>query len=308
MLSVLTGINNVKINDIIKFLANTGKNVYVIDVYRTPVERKMSEFFEKLSSYHFNNTEENITHYSIKRIFDRFNKLFPHLENGDHYIDKYNIVEPIPFDFDKKYTIQAVNNVQYIKLRLCDSQLWGNILSTILQTEVILISDYKTETKGIGELYKKFKNEYKLPVNYYENIKKCKYFNLYYNEEERNNYLNTWNAKLDDEFISYSSDEFDFYMNLCLENQYINDIQVEHYIDNGCFCKCCNNKRRNIFFRAKNGEKIFEKIIHDNIVFEEKQNIIKRGIEIINKQIEIINKKRAEKKIKKNQFAIKHKM
>ena len=123
-----------------------------------------------------------------------------------------------------------------------------------------------------------------------------------------NNYLNTWNTKLDDEFISYTSDEFDFYMNLCLENQYINDIQVEHYIDNGCFCKCCNNKRRDIFFRAKNGEKIFEKIIHDNIVFEEKQNIIKRGIEIINKQIEIINKKRAEKKIKKNQFAIKHKM
>ena len=308
MLSVLTGINNVKINDIINFLANTGKNVYVIDVYRTPVERKMSEFFEKLSSYHFNNTEENITHYSIKRIFDRFNKLFPHLENGDHYIDKYNIIQPIPFDFGKKYTIQAVNNVRYIKLRLCDSQLWGNILSTILQTEVILISDYKTETKGIGELYKKFKNEYKLPVNYYENIKKCKYFNLYYNEEERNNYLNTWNTKLDDEFISYTSDEFDFYMNLCLENQYINDIQVEHYIDNGCFCKCCNNKRRDIFFRAKNGEKIFEKIIHDNIVFEEKQNIIKRGIEIINKQIEIINKKRAEKKIKKNQFAIKHKM
>ena len=58
MLSVLTGINNVNINDIINYLANNGKNVYVIDVYRTPIERKISEFFEKLSSYHFNNTEE----------------------------------------------------------------------------------------------------------------------------------------------------------------------------------------------------------------------------------------------------------
>jgi hypothetical protein len=308
MLSVLTGINNVKINDIIHFLANNGKNVYVIDVYRTPIERKMSEFFEKLSSYHFNNTEENISHYSIRRIFDRFNKLFPHLENGDHYIDKYDISEPVPFDFEKKYTVQIINNVKYIKLRLCDSQLWGSILSTILQREILIITDYKTETKGIGELYKKFKNEYKLPVNHYENIKTCKYFNYYYNEEERNNYLTNWSKNLEEECISYTVGEFDFYMNLCLENQYINDIQIDHYIDNGCFCELCKNKRREIFFKAKNGEKIFEKIIHDNVVFEEKQNIIRRGIEIINKKIEFINKKRAEKKIKKNQFAINHKI
>ena len=33
MLSVLTGINGVKINDIIRFLSNQGKNIYVIDVY-----------------------------------------------------------------------------------------------------------------------------------------------------------------------------------------------------------------------------------------------------------------------------------
>ena len=308
MLSVLTGINNVKINDIINFLANNGKTVYVIDVYRTPVERKISEFFEKLSPYHFNNTEENISHYSIRRIFDRFNKLFPHLENGDHYIDKYDISEPVPFDFEKKYTIQLINNITYVKLRLCDSQLWGSILSNILQTDIVMIDDYKTETKSIGELYKRFKNEYKLPINYYENIKTCKYFNFYYNEEERNNYLNTWNKNLEEECIPYTRVEFDFYMNLCLENQYINDIQIHHYIDNGCFCELCKNKRRDIFFRAKNGEKIFEKIIHSNVVFEEKKNIIKRGIEIINKKIEILNKKRANKKIKKNQFAINHKM
>ena len=46
MLSVLTGINGVNVNDIIQYLASNGKEVYVIDVYRTPIERKMSEFFE----------------------------------------------------------------------------------------------------------------------------------------------------------------------------------------------------------------------------------------------------------------------
>ena len=94
MLNVLTGINGVQINDIIIFLSKQGKNVYVIDVYRTPVERKMSEYFEKLAPYHFNNSNENISNYSIKRIIDRFNKLFPHIENGDHYFQNYDILDP----------------------------------------------------------------------------------------------------------------------------------------------------------------------------------------------------------------------
>jgi hypothetical protein len=308
MLSVLTGINDIKINDIINFLANNGKNIYVIDVYRTPVERKMSEFFEKISVYHFNNTEENISKYSIKRISDRFNKLFPHLENGDHYIDNYGISEPVPFDHEKKYTIQKINNIKYIKLRLCDSHLWGSILSEILQTDIVMIVDYKTETKSIGALYNRFKSEYRLPINYYENIINCKYFNFYYNDTERNNYLSTWIIKLCDKFIPYTNDEYKFYINLTLENQYINDIQIEHYIDNGCFCQLCNVKRKDIFFRAKNGEKIFEKIVHTNVVFQEKQNIINKKVEIINKKIETIKKKRLEKIGKKNQFAINYKM
>jgi len=266
MLSVLTGINDVKINDIIRFLSNQGKNIYVIDVYRTPLERKMSEFFEKISAYHFNNTSENISKYSIKRISDRFNKLFPHIENGDHYFNNYNISEPIPFDFKKKYTIQVINNIKYIKLRLCDSNLWANILSNIFQSDIVIIHDYKTEDKDIGKLYNIFKTEYKIPLNFIELIKNDKYFNFYYNELERNNYLTNLYSRSTYEFIPYNNFEFNFYMNLCLENQYINDIDIDHYIDNGCFCTYCTDKRRDIYFRAKAGEKKFDKIIHIEVI------------------------------------------
>ena len=276
MLGVLSGIHDVKINDIINFLSNKGKNVYVIDVYRSPVERKISEYFEKLSPYHFNNSEDNISTYSMKRIIDRFNKIFPHLEKGDHYFECYNIDNPIPFDFDKKYTLQKINKVKYIKLRLCDSELWASILSTILKTDIILISDYKTENKPIGDLYKKFKNEYKLPANYIDIIQNCKYFNFYYNETERNNYIELWSKKLDNHFIPYNEAEFRFYMNICLENQSIYDIQIDHYIDNGCFCKYCTNKRKDIYFKAKSGEKNFEKIIHREVINEVKNNKIKQ--------------------------------
>ena len=302
MLSVLTGINNVKINDIINYLTKNGNKVYVIDVYRTPIERKMSEFFEKISPYHFNNTEQNINKYSIKRVSDRFNKLFPHLENGDHYFEKYDIKNPIPFDFNKKYTVQEENGILYIKLRLCDSHLWGSILSTILKTDIIIITDYKTDEKGIGKLYNKFKFEYRIPSNFLENIKQCKYFNFYYNEEERNKYLITWQKKISEPFNSYSNEEYKFYMNLCLENQYINDIQVEHYIDNGCFCDLCKEKRRDIYFRAKNGETRFEKIIHNEVVNKEIEVRQKKVIEVLKAKVQEIN---SGKKFLNNQFKIK---
>jgi len=301
MLSVLTGINTIKINDILNYLAKKGENVYVIDVYRTPIERKMSEFFEKISPYHFNNTEENISKYSIKRISDRFNKLFPHLENGDHYFENYGIENPVLFDFDKKYTIQEINKIKYIKLRLCDSELWSSILSDVFQSDIVIINDYKTEDKGIGSLYKKFKSQYKIPSNYIELIKTNKYFNFYYNEIERNNYLSAWTLRLDNDCISYTEEEFKFYMNLCLENQYINDIQIDHYIDNGCFCKHCTEKRRDIYFRAKSGEKNFKKIIHDEIINEIHNEKINN---IMNKVKSTVNLHQQNAKFRPKQFKI----
>ena len=41
MLRVLAGINDVSINEMINYLSSIRKNVYVIDVYRTPIERRM---------------------------------------------------------------------------------------------------------------------------------------------------------------------------------------------------------------------------------------------------------------------------
>ncbi len=270
MLSVLTGVNNVTVNEIINYVSQKGKNVYVIDVYRTPIERKMSEYFEKLSPYHFNNLEENINNYSIKRITDRFNKLFPHLGNGDHYFDKFDIANPTYFDFDKKYTIQILNNIKYIKLRLDDSKIWSHILSTIFQKKIVLINDYQTNNKkSIGDLYRRFKDEYKIPVNFLQLVKDCKYFNFYFSDEERKQYIDVWENKIVNEFTPYSIDEYKFYVNIYLENQYINDIQTEHYIDNGCLCVYCTKTRKNIFDRAKNGETHFEKIIHREVVNKE---------------------------------------
>ena len=265
MLTVLTGITNISVNDIINHLSIIGKNVFVFDIYRSPIERKISTFFEKLSPYHFNNTQQNINKYSIDRISNRFNKLFPHIEIDDYYFDRYNITPLSTFDFEKKYTIQKVKNIHYVKLRLCDSQLWGNILSTILNQDIIIISDYQTEQKEIGELYNKFKTEYKLPKNFFEIIQNDKYLKIYYTLDEQTKYLNLWKLKLERDYTPYTLQEYTFYMQLCLENKHINDIQYEHYIDNGCGCKLCSIERRKIFCKVKKGEKILNKIVHRQV-------------------------------------------
>jgi len=305
MLNVLTGINDVTVNEIIQFLASEGKNIYVIDVYRTPIERKMSEFFEKIAPYHFNNSEENIKNYSIKKISNRFNKLFPHIGNGDHYIDKFNICVPIAFDFKKKYTVQEINKVKYVKIRLCDSAEWDNILSTVFKTDIVIIKDYNTETKEIGELYKRFKDVYELPLNYYFLIRDCKYLNTYYSLEERDKYLGIWKNKITENFVPYTSAEYAFYLNLCLENQYINDIQIEHYIDNGCFCDLCNKKRKEYYLMAKNGETKFNKIIHNDVVNKTVENNTRTVVDKINFLKKEINKEINKKKNKPKQFLIK---
>lgn len=304
MLSVLTGVNNVTINEIINYLSNNGKKVYVIDIYRTPIERKMSEFFEKISCYHFNNTEENISKYSIRRIIDRFNKLFPHLENGDHYCELYNICNPVAFNYDNKYTIQEINKVIYIKLRLCDSKFWADILTNIFNSEIVIIYDYNTEDKCIGYLYKRFKQEYKIPINFLDTIKSCKYLNFYFSEAERNEYINNWTNKISNDIIvPYTEIEYIFYINLTLENQYINDIQVDHYIDNGCFCNYCNKKRKELFFKAKSGLKVFEKIIHNEIHKEIVNENIKKVSNILKTKYCLMNSKSSGKFLN-NQFKI----
>jgi hypothetical protein len=272
MLNFFTGIKNITINEIIQYNKYIGKNVYVIDIYRTQIERNISEFFEKLSCHHFNNTEENINNYNIDKIINRFNSIFPYLPYNDYYTELYNISQIEKFDFQKKYLYQVINDIHYIKLRLKDSNEWDKILTPLLGYEIVIVNDYQTTNKVIGKLYEKFKKTYKIPSNLLDSIKNCKYLSYYYNEKERNEYLNTWQSKSTIYFETYTKEQYDVYLKICLENQYIPDLDSNHYIDVGCSCKLCSNKRQYIFQKAKNGVKITEKINHIELVNEFNKN------------------------------------
>lgn len=286
MLKVLGHINGITVNEIILYNKYIGKNVYVIDVYRSPIERKISAFFEKIGAYHFNNKDENVNKYSIERVINRFNKILPYLANGDHFIDKYNIRIPDHFDFINKYLLVESNGIIYIKLRLKDSLIWGNILTNIFNTQICVVKDYESTNKPIKDLYVKFKSIYKIPNNLLDKIMTCRYLKYYYSPHELNEYYHEWQNTSTGDFVSYNEEQYKLYEDLSIENSHIDYIQLNHYMDEGCSCNACDIKRATIANKIIRGISLTN---NDQIKHEEaKQQLITKRVTVANKINNII--------------------
>jgi len=279
MLNVLCNITDITINEIIQYNCDLGKKVYVIDIFRTPIEHKISFFFENIS-YHFNNIEDQINNYDINLIIKRFNSLFPYLCNTDYYRQIYNIPLIDTFNFKHKYLYKNVNNIKYIKLRLDDFDSWSTILFNIFGIPIYTVKEYETNKKPISTLFKSFKNVYKLPINFFYEINNDK-LNYYLSTDEKNNYINKWRNNLTDYFTPFSKEEYNFYSKISSENQIYFNIQKKHYMDEGCHCSLCSIKRNNLLTKIKNKQLITESefIIHsknkkinkNNFVIQKKQ-------------------------------------
>lgn len=263
MLKVLYKVTDVTVLDIIKYNKFLGKNVYVIDIYRTPIEQKISTFFENIHSFHFNVPIETLNTFEVDRIIKRFNQVFPHLLTNDNFRTKYQVPIPETFDFNRKFISAEVDGIKYFKIRLKDSGEWRNILKDILGVEIYIANDYETNKKPINRIFLLFKQYYKIPVNFLETIENNDSLKYYYSEEERNQYLNSWKMKMNNTpAVTFTPEEYVFYSDVALDNQYIGEIQLDHYIDNGCLCMGCCRKRGLMLLKLHRGEQITEKINH----------------------------------------------
>lgn len=284
MLRVIGNIRGVTVNEIILFNKFLGKEVYVIDVFRCPIERKISTYFEKVGVYHFNNYDQIVNKYNVKKVINRFNKIFPHIGNGDHFLEKYSIPVPQYFDWDNKYLQINHNGINYIKLRLRDSELWSDILTKLLGIKICIVKDYETSKKTIKNLYAKFKTNYKIPKNLLDEVMNSSYINYFFSPNEKQEYYSKWLQKCCDNFTSYTQEQYKMYEDLTLENSHIDFIQTDHYMDEGCRCKACSIKRKLIVSKILSGDEVNERIIHDSAKREllknriEKMNIINHSI------------------------------
>lgn len=274
MLKVLGHIDGITINEIILFNKSLGRDVYVIDVYRSPIERKISAYFEKIGAYHFNNTDDKVNTYNIHKIINRFNKIMPHLATGDHFIDKYNITIPEKFDYVNKYLLVQQNGINYIKLRLIDANIWSTILTKLLGFKICMVKDYESSNKPIKDLYTSFKHTYRIPVNLLNDINNCKYLNYFYSPIELKVYYNHWIKLSTTDFISYTPEEYKMYEELTIENSHMDYIQLNHYMDEGCLCEACASKRSSVANQLLNGKAITDHIHHS----EAKKDMISKRI------------------------------
>jgi hypothetical protein len=279
MLRILSNISGVTVNEIIQFNRHLGRDVYVIDVYRSPVERKISAYFEKVGVYHFNTSDETVNTYNVNKVINRFNKIFPHIANGDHYMDVYNIPLPQSFDFDKKYLLQECHGIKYIKLRLKDASCWSDILTNILSTKICAIKDYESINKPIKDLYTQFKEQYIIPSNFLSEIMNCRYLNYYYSPSEIQEYIGQWINKSTVAFTPYTENEYKMYEELTIENAHLDYIQVNHYMDEGCLCKACYIKRQQMVSQIIIGKPVTERLIHS----EAKNELMTKRVEKANR-------------------------
>lgn len=270
-------IETVQVCDLCLHLSNKGKNVTIIEIYRPILELCISNFFFAIDLYCRQiNENETMTDY-LNYVINIFNNLFFYLieannENkiaADHNFQiKDHRVNPFVF-------AQKVNNLTYVLIKLKDSNIWQELLKDYLPEGNFQIHrENETENKCQGELYKLFKNNYRLPKNYFEIIKENKQFIDFYTEDERAEYLKDWQTKLDSrDHLSFTKEETETHLLNILE---ANKINMKNFraktgnhnrsTESNCVCdECVNEREATILFYNLLNSNVIQVALETNI-------------------------------------------
>jgi hypothetical protein len=182
--------------DVIEYNTQTQDQIYIIDCYRTPIERKISSFFENINIH-----LPNYKKHTLKSVVKYFNAGYIYNLEEYHSIDEimthYNLPLFDTFDFEKKYNLLVYKNINFIKIHFSDIDNWGSILSNLFNKKIEIKPSNLSETKHYTELYNKFKSIYYLPNLYYNSyLPKDKNFKIYNTEEEQKIYFEKWSKRL----------------------------------------------------------------------------------------------------------------
>jgi hypothetical protein len=170
------------------------KKIFIIDAYRTPIERKISSFFQ--------NIEKHVPQYarlSLAELIHIFNTRFLSTIEEQHSIDevmhKFNVPLFREFDFTNGYVMKEHKNMVFVKILFRDIAKWGQILRSIFGRNIPIYSDNITVNKGINTLYTAFKAAYRLPASYLLSLDNDKHFHIYNTPDEQQKYIAYWELK-----------------------------------------------------------------------------------------------------------------
>lgn len=186
---------NKTIFDVIDFNVKQGKTFYIFDSYRTPIERKISSFFQNIEhhiiDFHKKSIEEIISIFNEKMLYE-----LEEYHSADEVMEHYGLAKFTEFDFKNKYNIAKKENLIFIKLRLNDIDEWSDILSTIFDKKIVIHNNNLTSDKPIKNFYNLFKEKYQVPQRYiYDFLINDNAFKMYNTKEEQRDYINKWFKK-----------------------------------------------------------------------------------------------------------------
>lgn len=176
-------------------LSSTNKRIYIIDVYRNPIERKISSFFQNIDifvpGWKSKTNEELINIFNKKHIY----KLEEYHSINEAF-DYFNLPRFKEFDFQKKFNICEFNNKVFIKLLHKNINIWNFILRYIFKKNFIISNNNLSIQKDYYKTYKNFLLLYKVPKKYLNKLKtKDQEFRIYNSPNEQKEYLNYWSDR-----------------------------------------------------------------------------------------------------------------
>jgi hypothetical protein len=241
------GLYSLSVNQIIELLNKYNKNIYIIDIYRPIFDICVSNYFNELYVHFQREFRENSDFNNKQTIITRFLQLFLmfyNKHNVDYFTSVYNINKTFDsFDFDNKYLYYERENIKYIKLRLCDSEIWDEILSKIFGYKFKIVKYNETEKKHIGELYNYFKENMYISPAYYDLLVNNSDFKFYYTPVEQEEYMIKLKDKIKDVECGFNPFELLFYKMIIEKNEAVQT--YAHISTNSnqpiCFNCICNN-------------------------------------------------------------------
>ena len=189
-------INQFKEDKLYECINNSSKHkpVIIIDVYRTPIERKISSFFQNIQ-YYIPDWQSK----SIEQLILEFNNKYLYVLEEYHSIneafDYYQISHFHEFDEKKNYNLLKKDNKIFIKLLYKDIQKWNKILTLIFNQPFVITKDNLSNQKDYYKTYQQFLSKYKVPKSYFDKLVKDKEFKIYNTKEEQVSYLEYWNLR-----------------------------------------------------------------------------------------------------------------
>ena len=179
---------NPNIFEVIEESMKNNENVYIIDSYRLPIERKISSFFQNFKDP--NKDIDYITNQIDQKIYTLENYV-----SINEVLDYFDIPRFTTFDFEKKYNLIQHKNVTIIKLRFEDIDEWGTILSSIFNKDIKMYDANISENKAYYNEYKIIKNEYHIPDFMIDVIKNDTEFKIYNTLEAQQKYIVYWTTR-----------------------------------------------------------------------------------------------------------------